>query len=143
MIHVSPTGIISSLSPSWCRLSSSRRRHAAVLCYASFPWSQDKLSASASSFNNVSSRHLSSRAKTEALNPHHCRQPPFSNRLTLILHCYKKVISTLVTLPTTQPCLYFASSVAREPHHQSSTHRRHSLPLSSHTHHPSPQRHPQ
>jgi hypothetical protein len=44
----------------------------------------------------------------------------------LPLHCYKKVISTLPTLPTTQ-----------------STSRHRSLSPPSHAHHPSAQRHPQ
>jgi hypothetical protein len=38
------------------------------------------------------------------------------NSLTPTLHYYKKVISTLVTLLTTQPCLHFVSSLVREHH---------------------------
>jgi hypothetical protein len=55
---------------------------------------------------------LHSRAKIKALNSHHRHRPPSLDRLTPTLHCYKKVISTLVTLLTTQSCLYFASSLA-------------------------------
>jgi hypothetical protein len=65
-----------------------------------------------------------------------------SDCLTPTLHCYKKVISTFVTLTITQPCLNFASSLARAPRHWSSTHRRHSLSPSSYTHFPSAQWHP-
>jgi hypothetical protein len=41
--------------------------------------------------------------------------------LTSTLHFYKKIISTLVTLPITQSRLYFASSLVRAPRHRSST----------------------
>jgi hypothetical protein len=61
---------------------------------------------------------------------------------TITLHCYKKVISILPTLPITQPHLHFASSLARASHHRSSTRRHRSLSLSSHAHHLSAQRHP-
>jgi hypothetical protein len=47
-MHVSPTGVVSSLFPPLCRLSSDRHHHAATSCHVSFPWSQDKLVASAS-----------------------------------------------------------------------------------------------
>jgi hypothetical protein len=136
-IHVSPTCIVSSLSPPWCRLSSDQSRHATAPCHTSYPLSQDELIVSASSSGNALSRHLPSRAKTKALNPHHHRRLPSPNRLTSTLHCYKKNISTLVTLPTTQPCLYFASSLARAPRHQSFTHRRRSFSPLSHDHRPS------
>jgi hypothetical protein len=76
------------------------------------------------------------------MNSHHCRWPPSPDHLTPTLHCYKKVISTLATLPTIQPHLYFASSLARAPCHQSSTYRCHSLSPSSHVHRPSAQWHP-
>jgi hypothetical protein len=124
-------------SPPWCRLSSDQRHHAITPCHASFPLSQDELTASASSSGNTLSCRLPSRAETEALNPHHRRQSPSLNRSTPTLHCYNKAILTLATLPTTQPHLYFTSFLARAPHHQSSTHRYHSLSLPSHTHHPS------
>jgi hypothetical protein len=55
----------------------------------------------------------------EALNSHRRRKPPSLDNLTLSLHCYKKVISTLVSLPTTQLYLYFASFLARAPRHRS------------------------
>jgi hypothetical protein len=84
----------------------------------------------------------SSRVETEALNLHHRRRPPSSDRSTPTLHSYKNVISTLVTLPTTQARLHFASSLARASHHWSSTRHRHSLLLSSHAHRLSAQRHP-
>jgi hypothetical protein len=116
-IHVSPTGIASSLSPPRCRLFSGRHHHATVLCHAFFPLNQDELAASVSSSGNGSSCRLLSRVKTEALNPYHHSRPPSSDRPTPTLCCYKKIISTLVTLPTTQSCLYFASSLARAPRH--------------------------
>jgi hypothetical protein len=59
-------------------------------CHASFPWSQDELTASTSPSGNVSSHRLPSRAKIETLNLHHYRRPPSLDRLTLTLHCYKK-----------------------------------------------------
>jgi hypothetical protein len=67
---------------------------------------------------------------------------PFLDSLTLIIHCYKKVILTFVTLPTTQSHLYFASSLARALRHRSFTHRHCSFSPPSHVHRPSTQRHP-
>jgi hypothetical protein len=99
-------------------------------CHASFPWNQDKHRASSSSSNNTSSRHLPLQAETKALKPHHCRQPPTPYCSTPTLHCYKKLISTLVTLLTTQPHLHFASSLARTLCHWSSTRHHRSLSLS-------------
>jgi hypothetical protein len=96
-------------------------------CHASFPWSQDELTASTSPSGNVSSHRLPSRAKIEALNLHHYRRSPSLDRPTLTLHCYKKVISTLVTLPITQPHLHFTSSLARAQRQWSSTRHCHFL----------------
>jgi hypothetical protein len=73
----------------------------------------------------------------------HRHRPPSSDHLTPIIYWYKNVISTLATLSTTQPCLYFTSSLARAPPHKSFTCRRCSLSSSSHIHHPSAQQHPQ
>jgi hypothetical protein len=42
-------------------------------------------------------------------------QSTLPNRPAHTLHCYKKIISTLLTLPITQLRLYFASSLARAP----------------------------
>jgi hypothetical protein len=105
-IHVGPTNVVSSISPSRCHLSSNRRHHATASCHTSFPRSQDELTVSASSFGNALSRHLPYRVKTEALNPHHRRRPPFLNCPTPTLLCYKNVISTLDTLSTTQLSLF-------------------------------------
>jgi hypothetical protein len=124
-----------------CRLSSDRRHHTVTPDHASFPLRQDELTASTSSSSNALSRCLPSRAKIEALNSHyHCRLPS-SDRPTLTLHYYKKIILTLTTLPTTQPRLHFASSLVRAPRHQSSTHHHHFLSTSSHAHCPSTQWH--
>jgi hypothetical protein len=123
-IHVSSTGSISSLSPPRCYLSSGRCRHIIVPCHASFLRSQDELTAFVSSSDNTSSHRLLSRAETEALNPHRLHWPPSSDCLTPTIHCYKKVISTFVTLLTTQPRLHFASSLVRAARHQSSTRSR-------------------
>jgi hypothetical protein len=68
-ICVSPTGVISSISPPRWRLSSCRRRHSAVPCHAYFPWSQDELVVSASSFSNASSRRLPSRRPPSPYRP--------------------------------------------------------------------------
>jgi hypothetical protein len=92
--HVSPTGIISSIFPPSCRISSYRCRHAVGPCCASFPWSQDELVVPTLSSSNVSCRRLTSRADTKALNLHHCR-PPSLDRSTSTIYCYKKAISTL------------------------------------------------
>jgi hypothetical protein len=83
----------------------------------------------------------SHRTETEALNPHDHSRPPSPNRPTHILHCYKKIISILVTFPTTQSRLHFASSLARAPRYRSST--RHCCFLSplSHVYRPSTQWH--
>jgi hypothetical protein len=110
-IHVSPTGIVSSLFPPQCHLSSGQHRHAATSCHVSFPLSQDVLATFASSSGNTLPCCLPSRVKTEALNQHHCRRLSSPNHSTPTLNCYKKIISTLVTLPITQPRLYFASQI--------------------------------
>jgi hypothetical protein len=81
-------------------------------CHASFPWSQDELTASASSSGNALSHRLPSRAKTKVLNLHHHRRSSSPYRTTLILHLYKNVISILIIIPTTQPRLHFVSSLA-------------------------------
>jgi hypothetical protein len=75
-IRVSPTGVVSSLSPPLSRLSSGRCRHATAPCHASFPLSQDELATSASSSDNALSRHLPSGTKIKAWNPHHHRRLP-------------------------------------------------------------------
>jgi hypothetical protein len=69
-------------------------------------------------------------------------RPPSPCSPTPNLYCYKKVISTLVTLPTAQPHLYFTSFLARAPHHRSPTHCHRSLSLPSHNYYPSTQWHP-
>jgi hypothetical protein len=76
MICVSPTGVVYSLSPPRCRLSSSRYRHTTAPCHTSFPLSQDELDASASSSDNALSCCLPSHAETEALNSYHCHRLP-------------------------------------------------------------------
>jgi hypothetical protein len=88
---------------------------------------------------NASPCRLPSRAKTKAMNLHHRHRPPSMDRLTSTLHYYKKVMSILVTLSTTQPRLYFALSIARAPKHRSSTRCRRSLSPSSYADRPSPQ----
>jgi hypothetical protein len=139
-ISVNPTCIFSSLSPQ-CRLSPVRRRHTVAPCHTYFPLSQYELAASASSSDNALSHRLPSRTKTEALNLYHrCRLPSLDHP-TLTLHCYKKIISNLVTLLTTQSHLHFAFYLAKASCHWSSTHRRHSLSLLSDVYRPSAQRH--
>jgi hypothetical protein len=140
-IHVSLTSVVSSLSLLRYCLSSSRCRHATVSCCAYFRWSQNELAISTSSSNNASSQYLISRAKIEALNLHHRRWSSFPDHPTPTLHRYKNVISTLITFHTTQPHLYFASSLTKVPRHRSSTHRRHSLSPPSQVHRPSIQQH--
>jgi hypothetical protein len=49
------------------------------------------------------------------LNLHFRHWPPSPDHPISTIHYYKKIISTLVTLSTTQLCLYFASSLARAP----------------------------
>jgi hypothetical protein len=83
-----------------------------------------------------------SRAETKVLNLHHRYWPPSTDSPTPTHHCYKNVISILVTFPTTQPRLHFASSLIRAPHHWSSTRCHHSLSPLSHIHRSSAQRHP-
>jgi hypothetical protein len=142
-ICFSPTGVVSSLFPPRCHLSSGRRHHAVMLCHASFPLSQDELADSAlSSGNALSRRPPPSRDETEALNPHHHLRPLSLDRPILTLHYYKKIISILITLHTTQSCLYFISSLARAPRHRSSTCHCCSLSPLLHVHHLSAQRHP-
>jgi hypothetical protein len=127
-IHVSPTGIVSSLFRPRCHLSSG------WWCHTSFSLSQDEFVVSVLSFGNILSRRLPSQVKIEALNPHHHHRLLFLDRLTPTLHCYKKIFLILVTLSTTQAHLHFVSSLARAPRHRSSTHRHHYLSPLSHAH---------
>jgi hypothetical protein len=100
--------------------------------------------------SSLPSLHLSAtlRSITSPLEPkpRHCIHttaachPPRTVK-TPTLYCYKKIISTLVTLHTTQPHLQFASSLGRASLHRSSTRCRCSLSLSSHVHRPSAQWH--
>jgi hypothetical protein len=140
-IRISPTDIVSSIFPLWCRLSSGPRRYVATPCHAFFPWRQDELTVFVSSSGNASSYRLPSWAKTEALNPHHRRRPPSPDSSTLILHWYKKIISTLITIHITELCLHFASFLATTPHHQSFTYCRRFLSSLFHTHRPFAQWH--
>jgi hypothetical protein len=129
---VQSTGITSSLSPPRCRLSSDRCHYITVSCHASIPLSQDEFATYASSSDNALFHRLPHQAETEALNPHHRRRLSSSDHPTLTLHCYKKIISTLSTLSTSQLHLYFASSLARAACHRSSTRRCHFLSPPSH-----------
>jgi hypothetical protein len=131
----------SSSSPPQCCLSSDRRRYVTASCHDSVSWSQDEVAASASSFGNASSCRLPSRAKIEALNPHHRRWPPSLNCPTHILHCYRKIILILIILIITQSCFYFASSIIRVPCHRSSIRHCHSFSPSSYAYHSFTQRH--
>jgi hypothetical protein len=141
-ICFSLTDIVSSLSPPQCCLSSDRSHHDAAPCGTSFPWSQNELAASTSSFGNASSHCLPSRAKIEVLNLHHRgSHPPQTGRL--LPSSAIKMSSQPFHSPTTQQRLHFASSLARAPRHRSSTHHRRSLSPSSHAFRPSTQRHPQ
>jgi hypothetical protein len=79
------------------------------------------------------------RSEIEVLNLHHHRWPPSLNSPTPTHHCYKKIISILINFPTTQPRLYFASSLTKAPRHQSSTHHKRSLSPSFYVHRPSTQ----
>jgi hypothetical protein len=108
--------------------------HNTAPCHASFSWSQDELTVSSLSSSNTSSHRICPQAETKALNSHHHHRPPYPDRPTLTLHYYEKIASTLPTLPTTQSCLHFASSLARAPHHQSFIHHHCSLSPSSHAH---------
>jgi hypothetical protein len=114
-IRVSLTHIVSSLFPLQCRISSDRHHHTATLGHDFFPLSQDELAVSVLSSGNTLSRRLPSRVETEALNSHHCHRLSSSDRPTPTLHSYRKIISTLTTLPTTHLCLHFTTSLARAP----------------------------
>jgi hypothetical protein len=109
-------------------------------CHASFLWSQDEHVTSASSFGNASSYRLSSRVKTSIESTPQL-SAPFPDSPTPTLYCYKKVISILTILPTTQLYLYFTSSLARASCHQSSTCHHNSLSPLSRAHHSSAQQH--
>jgi hypothetical protein len=78
----------------------------------------------------------------EPLNSHHRCRPPSPDSLTLIIHWYKKVISTLTIPLTTQLYLYFASSLVRAPCHRSSIPCCYSFSQPSHAYYLSAQRHP-
>jgi hypothetical protein len=141
-IRASLTGVVSSLFPLQCCFFSDRCHHATAPCYTFSPLSQDEIAASVSSSTNILSGRLPSKAETKSLSPQHRRRLHFSDQPTSTLYCYKKIISTLVTLPTTQPRRHFASSLARAPRHRSSTRRHRSLSPLSHTYRPSAQQHP-
>jgi hypothetical protein len=98
-IRVTPIDVVSSLSPPQCRLFSSWRFHATAPCHTSFSLSQDELAASASSSANALSRRLRSQAEIETLNSYHRGRLPSLDRPITTLHCYKKIISTLIILP--------------------------------------------
>jgi hypothetical protein len=102
-IRVIPTDVVFSLFPPRCHLSSAQCHYCPAPCHASFLWSQDEFAASASSSVNALSHHLPTWAETKALNLHHRHWPPSPDSPTPTLHCYKKVISILANLPTTQP----------------------------------------
>jgi hypothetical protein len=133
-ICINLTGIVSTLFPPRCCLSSGRHCHAVVPCHACFPFSQDELIASASSSSNTLSGRIPSRATPPP-------QATLPRPLTPTLQCYKKIISNLTTLHTTQLHLHFASSLPRAPRHRSSTSRSCSLSPPPHTYYPSAQRH--
>jgi hypothetical protein len=76
-------------------------------------------------------------ANIEVLNLHHRRWPPSSDSPTPTHHCYKKIVSILITLPTIQPRLNFASSLTRAPRHRSFTRRHRFISPPSHVHRPS------
>jgi hypothetical protein len=119
--------------PSTACHSSHRHLHAVVLCHASFPLSQDE--PALPPLRLLTMLH----PVASPLEPYHRRWPPSSDCPIPTLYRYKKVISTLVTLSTTQPYLNFSSSLSRAPRHWSSTCRRRSLSPSSHTYRPSVQ----
>jgi hypothetical protein len=100
-IHVSPTDIVSSISPPWCHIFFGRRRHTTALCHVYFLLSQDELASFASSSDNVLYCRLPSRAETKSLNLHHRHMLSSPYRPTPTLHCYKKIITILATLPIT------------------------------------------
>jgi hypothetical protein len=136
-IRVNLTGVVSSLVPPLLRPTSSYSRTVSHFLLIEPKWARYLCFIS----DNASSCCLPSRAKIEAVNLHCHRRPPSTDRPTPTLHFCKNVISTLVTLPTTQLHLYFASSLTRALCHRSSTRRCYSLLSSSHVHHPSTQWH--
>jgi hypothetical protein len=134
--------MVSSLSSLRCRLSSDQCHHAVASCHASFPWNQDELTVSASSFNNASSHCLPLAPKSKYwIRTTAVGHPSQTIRLSPST-AIKRPSQYLVTLLTTQSRLCFVSSLVRAPHHQSSTHCRYSLLPPYHTHHPSTQWHP-
>jgi hypothetical protein len=125
-----------------CRPSCRNRAPAArVGSCCPMGWSGGPSTAHGSS-GNASSCRLPSRAETKILNLHHQRRPPFPDRSTLTLHCYKNIILILATLPTTQLRIYFVSSLVRASCYQSSTIYHRFVSPSSHAHCSSAQRHP-
>jgi hypothetical protein len=123
-ICVSPTGVVSSLVPPLLRPTSPHRR--TVLLF--LPMGPRRAHCLCFIFWQCFIPPPSSQNKTEALNLHHHCRP---------LSPDKPTPTTLVTLPTTQPRLHFASSLARAPCHWSNTRCHRSLSPPSHTHRPS------
>jgi hypothetical protein len=115
--------------------------HAATPYYAYFLSRQDEIIVPASSSNNLLSCHIPSWVETKGLDPHHHCSLPFLDSSTLTLNCYKKIISTLVTLSIIELCFHLASSLVRVSRHQSSTRHHCSLSPLSQVHCPSTQWH--
>jgi hypothetical protein len=66
-ICVSPTNVVSFLSPLWCRISSGRCHNAVTPCHTSFPLNKDEFAASASYFSNVSSCRLPLSSRNQSI----------------------------------------------------------------------------
>jgi hypothetical protein len=133
-IRANPTDVVSSLFLLRCRLTSGRRRHTIVPFYALFPL------------------HLLAMIRLVAFPLE--SKPKHWIHITVVDHSLwtarlplsiviKKVISTLSTIFITQPCLSFATSLAKAQHHRSSTCRHHSLSLPPHSYCPAAQWDPQ
>jgi hypothetical protein len=85
----------------------------ATPCHTFFSLNQDKLVNFASSSGNASSRRISFGLKIEILNLHYHNRPPSLNRSTPTLYYYKKIISSVATLPahhSTVPSFYLLIS---------------------------------
>jgi hypothetical protein len=131
-IRVSPTGIVSSFFSvlPLIRLTLSHHRVVSRFLSIELRWAHClRSSPPLSSWN----RSIKSVLPLQATLP---------DCPTSTLQCYKKIISTLITLSITQSYLHFTSFIARAPRHRISICQCYSLSLLSHTHRPSAQRHP-
>jgi hypothetical protein len=141
-IHISPTDVISSLSPP--DTTSPPADVATLLCRITLSFHWAKTSSLHPLHFSVMLYHVVSPLESKPMHWIHTTTTGHTPQTAWLLlsTAIKNIISILATLPTAQPRLHFASFLARSPRHRSSTRHHHSLSSLSHSHRPSIQQHP-